>query len=205
MATKKKKTMKIISLFLINVMFFITFFLLYFFTKNTFFFIAYFYLTICINLFLYELDKNKIEKINKNKIINVMNILSVIDLKNKNSLYDLRKLELFNKRIVDNDLINFFEKAEVENNLVYYQELNRNYKSNDLDLILLNLYLYKEKNDQILINQNRIITEELMKSCVQNEVKKDNHLIIFMGIIFTLIFLLEIVYEGTYLWINCFQ
>lgn len=199
MATKKKKTMKIISLFLINVMFFITFFLLYFFTKNTFFFIAYFYLTICINLFLYELDKNKIEKINKNKIINVMNILSVIDLKNKNSLYDLRKLELFNKRIVDNDLINFFEKAEVENNLVYYQELNRNYKSNDLDLILLNLYLYKEKNDQILINQNRIITEELMKSCVQNEVKKDNHLIIFMGIIFTLIFLLEIVYEGTYL------
>ena len=159
MVTKKNKIMIIISLLLINIVLFIAFFLLYFLTKNTFFFIVYFYILIFVNLFLYVSNKNRIESINKERIENVMNVLSIIDLKNKNSSSYLRKLEILNKKIIDNELINFFEKIEVEDNVAYYKELSRNYKSNDLDSILLNIYLYKQKNDDILLNRNKIIVE----------------------------------------------
>ena len=109
MVTKKNKIMIIISLLLINIVLFIAFFLLYFLTKNTFFFIVYFYILIFVNLFLYVSNKNRIESINKERIENVMNVLSIIDLKNKNSSSYLRKLEILNKKIIDNELINFFE------------------------------------------------------------------------------------------------
>ncbi len=199
MVTKKNKIMIIISLLLINIVLFIAFFLLYFLTKNTFFFIVYFYILIFVNLFLYVSNKNRIESINKERIENVMNVLSIIDLKNKNSSSYLRKLEILNKKIIDNELINFFEKIEVEDNVAYYKELSRNYKSNDLDSILLNIYLYKQKNDDILLNQNKIIVERSIKTIDKNNAIKENHLIIYLGIIFALIFLLVIVYEGTYL------
>ena len=205
MVTKKNKIMIIISLLLINIVLFIAFFLLYFLTKNTFFFIVYFYILIFVNLFLYVSNKNRIESINKERIENVMNVLSIIDLKNKNSSSYLRKLEILNKKIIDNELINFFEKIEVEDNVAYYKELSRNYKSNDLDSILLNIYLYKQKNDDILLNQNKIIVERSIKTIDKNNAIKENHLIIYLGIIFALIFLLVIVYEGTYLWIGCYQ
>ncbi len=199
MVTKKNKIMIIISLLLINIVLFIAFFLLYFLTKNTFFFIVYFYILIFVNLFLYVSNKNRIESINKERIENVMNVLSIIDLKNKNSSSYLRKLEILNKKIIDNELINFFEKIEVEDNVAYYKELSRNYKSNDLDSILLNIYLYKQKNDDILLNRNKIIVERSIKTIDKNNAIKENHLIIYLGIIFALIFLLVIVYEGTYL------
>lgn len=199
MVTKKNKIMIIISLLLINIVLFIAFFLLYFLTKNTFFFIVYFYILIFVNLFLYVSNKNRIESINKERIENVMNVLSIIDLKNKNSSSYLRKLEILNKKIIDNELINFFEKIEVEDNAAYYKELSRNYKSNDLDSILLNIYLYKQKNDDILLNRNKIIVERSIKTIDKNNAIKENHLIIYLGIIFALIFLLVIVYEGTYL------
>lgn len=205
MVTKKNKIMIIISLLLINIVLFIAFFLLYFLTKNTFFFIVYFYILIFVNLFLYVSNKNRIESINKERIENVMNVLSIIDLKNKNSSSYLRKLEILNKKIIDNELINFFEKIEVEDNVAYYKELSRNYKSNDLDSILLNIYLYKQKNDDILLNRNKIIVERSIKTIDKNNAIKENHLIIYLGIIFALIFLLVIVYEGTYLWIGCYQ
>ena len=83
--------------------------------------------------------------------------------------------------------------------MAYYKELSRNYKSNDLDSILLNIYLYKQKNDDILLNRNKIIVERSIKTIDKNNAIKENHLIIYLGIIFALIFLLVIVYEGTYL------
>jgi ABC-type multidrug transport system fused ATPase/permease subunit len=199
MINKKRKILNVVSLLLINVILLIIFVFIYLLTKNPFFLIVYFYLAILINLLMFLFEKEKNEEIKKARIFDAINIFSVIDLRNNHIFSYLKKLEILSKKTIDDDLINFFEKVEADNNIDYYYELGRKFDCIALDSILINVYLYKEKDNQILLDQNKKIFGKTTKTFVQSGVEKDNNLLVFIGIIFTLIFVLVLIYGGSML------
>ncbi len=178
---------------------------IYFLNKSTFMLLNSFYLVFLCNLLFLLLLKARIKKDKMKKNINLLNIFTLINFEDERISYFLRKIEIMNEKSVDIKIIDFFEKVEKENKFEYYSEIIKEYDDFYISSIFINYYIFKEKNDDNLLSENKSLIDLSIEKNTDLKKNNENFLFIFIGIIISLIFVLLILYGGILKWIVYFQ
>jgi hypothetical protein len=169
---------------------------IYFLNKSTFMLLNSFYLVFLCNLLFLLLLKARIKKDKMKKNINLLNIFTLINFEDERISYFLRKIEIMNEKSVDIKIIDFFEKVEKENKFEYYSEIIKEYDDFYISSIFINYYIFKEKNDDNLLSENKSLIDLSIEKNTDLKKNNENFLFIFIGIIISLIFVLLILYGG---------